>query len=139
MPLPFSDHNFLLVDDSDIDSVITGKILQMAGLPKTSITVYHAEPALAFLAQAQGFFEEKGISEAAPLIILLDIHMPEMNGFTFLERFDEMASNVADFCKVFLLTSSIDPTDIDRANDNPYVVRVLNKPLNVDELLLFFE
>jgi CheY-like chemotaxis protein len=65
--------------------------------------------------------------------------MPEMNGFEFLEQFDKMRSEITDCCKVFLLTSSIDPSDIERANQNRYVVRVLNKPLNVDELLLFFE
>lgn len=139
MSLPFASHKFLLIDDSDIDSIITSKILQLAGLPKDHITIRHAMPALSLLSSAESIAALGGISEESPLIVLLDIHMPEMNGFAFLEQFDEMSPTVTENCKVFLLTSSIDPTDIERANQNPYVVRVLNKPLNVDELLLFFE
>jgi len=139
MSLPFAAHNFLLIDDSDIDSVITGKILQLAGLGKDKIMARQAEGALDFLQNPDTFFVSNGISEQKPLIVLLDIHMPEMNGFVFLENFDKMEASVTESCKVFLLTSSIDPSDIEHANENPYVVRVLNKPLNVDELLLFFE
>lgn len=139
MSLPFASHKFLLIDDSDIDSIITSKILQLEGLPKDHITIRHAMPALSLLSSPEGIAALGGISEESPLIVLLDIHMPEMNGFAFLEQFDGMVPEVTEKCKVFLLTSSIDPTDIERANQNPYVVRVLNKPLNVDELLLFFE
>jgi len=139
MTLPFVDHKFLLIDDSDIDSVITSKILQLSGLPKEHITIRHANPALELLGLANDFFEREQIAESRPLIILLDIHMPEMNGFAFLEEFDKMAPDITDCCKIFLLTSSIDPSDIERANENSYVVRVLNKPLNVDELLLYFD
>ena len=139
MSLPFSSHKFLLIDDSDIDSIISSKILQLAGLPKQNVTIRHAMPALELLGAANSLEGLGGVSEQSPLIILLDIHMPEMNGFAFLEEFDKMPASVTDNCKVFLLTSSIDPTDIERANQNRYVVRVLNKPLNVEELLLFFE
>jgi CheY-like chemotaxis protein len=139
MSLPFVNHKFLLIDDSDIDSVITSKILQLSGLPKENITVRHAMPALALLEAPEAYFSSSSITEESPLIILLDIHMPEMNGFAFLDEFDQMDSSVADCCKIFLLTSSIDPSDIERANENAYVVRVLNKPLNVEELLLYFD
>ena len=139
MHLPFVSHKFLLIDDSDIDSIITSKILQLSGLPKDHITIRHAMPALQMLDQPDSLQKLGGISDGAPLIVLLDIHMPEMNGFAFLEEFDKMANSVTDHCKVFLLTSSIDPVDIERANQNRYVVRVLNKPLNVEELLLYFE
>lgn len=139
MPLPFDKHQFLLIDDSDIDSIITSKILQLSGLPKDQITIRHAMPALDLLASEQEIASVGPVTENQPLIVLLDIHMPEMNGFTFLERFDRLPAEVTDCCKVFLLTSSIDPTDIERANDNRYVVRVLNKPLNVEELLLYFQ
>lgn len=128
----------MLIDDSDIDSIITSKILQLSGLPKEQITIRHAMPALDLLGSEHEIARIGPLSEDNPLIVLLDIHMPEMNGFTFLERFDHLPTEVTDCCKVFLLTSSIDPTDIERANDNRYVVRVLNKPLNVEELLLYF-
>lgn len=139
MSLPFASHRFLLIDDSDIDSIITSKILQLSGLPKSHITIRHAMPALQMLGSADVFSQVGTFAENEPLIILLDIHMPEMNGFAFLDEFDKIGSEVTDASKIFLLTSSIDPTDIERANQNQYVVRVLNKPLNVEELLLYFE
>ena len=134
----FEDHQFLLIDDSDIDSIITSKILQIAGLPKTNIRVRNAQTALDFLAGEYNEFINQGQPDSS-LIVLLDIHMPEINGFDFLDRFEAMPEPVKDNCKIFLLTSSIDPTDIDRANNNSYVVRVLNKPLDTNDLLYFFE
>ena len=132
----FQAHKFLLVDDSDIDSIITSKILQLSGLDKGNVIVKHAQTGLDFLAA-----EAVSITTTtkADLIILLDIHMPEMTGFDFLAKFEQMTDAITDNCKIFLLTSSIDPSDIDRANQNRFVVRVLNKPLNTDELLYYFE
>ena len=134
----FESHSFLLIDDSDIDSIITSKILQIAGLPKTNIKVRNAFTALDYLKSDYTPSTTDEVS-ALSLIVLLDIHMPEINGFDFLDRFEEMPEAIKDSCKIFLLTSSIDPTDIERANDNAYVVRVLNKPLNTSELLYYFE
>lgn len=136
--ITFEKHHFLLIDDSEIDSIITSKILQIAGLPKPHIKIRNAFTAIEYLKNDY----KTALSESAPqssLIILLDIHMPEINGFDFLELFEEMPEEVKDNSKIFLLTSSIDPTDIERANNNAYVVRVLNKPLNTSELLYYFE
>jgi CheY-like chemotaxis protein len=133
----FAAHTFLLIDDSEIDSIITSKILQMAGLPKNQILTKHANPALEFLKTINK--ETYSITNACPLIILLDIHMPDMNGFQFLEQFDSLSDTITEYSKIFLLTSSIDPIDIERADLDRYVVRVLNKPLNTEELLRFFE
>jgi CheY-like chemotaxis protein len=132
----FQDHKFLLVDDSDIDSIITSKILQLSGLDKGNVIVKHAQTGLDFIAA-----EAKDIAKTtdSDLIILLDIHMPEMTGFDFLAKFEQMSDEITDKCKVFLLTSSIDPSDIERADQNRFVVRVLNKPLNTEELLYYFE
>ena len=137
----FEEHKFLLIDDSEIDSVITSKILQLSGLPKANIVARHAFEALDYLRTEVRFPVQAGTGseEASPLIILLDIHMPEMSGFEFLEYFGQLDPHITDNCRIFLLTSSIDPIDIERAHQNGYVVRVLNKPLNMEELLYYFE
>ncbi len=132
-----------MIDDSEIDSVITSKILQLSGLPKDNIVTRHAFEALDYLRHEVKLLVPAGSGsggeDISPLIILLDIHMPEMSGFEFLEHFEKLDPNTTDSCRIFLLTSSIDPVDIERAHQNSYVVRVLNKPLNMDELLYYFD
>ena len=80
----------------------------------------------------------EGLQEAlnfSPDIIFLDINMPMIDGFQFLEEFDKLADDVKKFYRIFILTSSQNANDISRAKANTYVSEVLIKPLTKETLV----
>ncbi len=117
----------LLIDEDQIDNLINERIITSGFFAKEVIVKTSALSALDYL---------KNILQnnmTLPQIIFLDLKMPEMDGFGFLEEFDNLASvypRLKSECKVMVLSSSISPSDIDKASTNKYVAKYLNKPLS---------
>lgn len=65
---------------------------------------------------------------------LLDIQMPEMDGFEFLEIYKNFSTEFLDHCKLAILSSTLDFGDIKKAEANPLVLKLLKKPLYPNEL-----
>jgi CheY-like chemotaxis protein len=57
-----------------------------------------------------------------------------MDGFQFLEEFDKLADATKEQCKIIMLTSSINPKDVNRTKNYEYVKDYLNKPLTQENL-----
>ncbi|MGB4973973.1 MAG: response regulator, partial [Cyclobacteriaceae bacterium] len=72
--------------------------------------------------------------EVLPDVIFLDIDMPLMDGFQFLDEFEKLTSNTKKSCKIVMLTSSINPQDFDRSKKYSNVKLYLNKPLSHDSI-----
>ncbi len=122
------DLRFILIDDNEIDLFFHDKLLRFQGLSKTIIPFSGAQAALEFLAS------ELELTEVPETMILLDIQMPEMDGFDFLRHFERFPARVRNKCHVLMVSSSLDFGDISRANANAIVVRLLKKPLNIKDL-----
>ena len=71
-------------------------------------------------------------SHAASSILLLDINMPTMTGWDFLEKYEELDQRVKDQISIYILSSSVDPRDKEKAANNKYVKGYLEKPLQVE-------
>lgn len=69
-------------------------------------------------------------SEKLPEIIFLDINMPIMNCWGFLEEFEKYWTPQDSY--VFLLSSSINPDDVIKAQNHPYIKSFIGKPLTID-------
>ena len=67
-------------------------------------------------------------------ILLLDINMPTMSGWEFLDEFDNFSDIIKKQFRIYMLSSSVDPSDIERAKLNPLVADFIEKPLNKDAL-----
>jgi CheY-like chemotaxis protein len=65
-------------------------------------------------------------------VIFLDIRMPEMDGFEVLEKMEEMNPKASKNARVFVLSSSLDERDLNRAKANPLVTGFIGKPLSFD-------
>lgn len=67
------------------------------------------------------------------IIILLDIQMPIMNGFEFLDEFHKLNKEIKKDIQIYMLSSTLDPEEIEFINNNPYVDGFLSKPFPIEE------
>ena len=71
----------------------------------------------------------------APELIFLDINMPSMTGWEFLEYFDKLDDIIKNHFKIYILSSSVDQRDKDKANTNSYIKGFISKPLTREIIL----
>ncbi len=130
-PLHFEHNIFssiLLVDDNEIDNFVSSSIINKLGIAKQIISKNSAEDALDYLTACLKN------SSSLPEIILLDIRMPSMDGFDFLREFEKFPPSVHSECNIFILSSSIDSRDIERAKQNRHVLSFITKPLTFNNI-----
>ena len=118
----------MLIDDNDIDLKVNSKLITLSGLFSDIITCLSAEEGLAYLYKHVDQLEE------LPDYILLDIQMPEKDGFDFLDVFRTLPKHLTEKCLIAILSSTLDFGDIKKAEANPYVIKLLKKPLFPKEL-----
>ncbi len=115
----------LIVDDDSTARFLIERTIRKVWPGPQVLTAANGEEALALLNQIP-------FPELCPELILLDINMPLMDGFEFLQAIQN--SPVATFpLRIVLLTSSNNPNDIERAKHYP-IAGYLQKPLTVDKL-----
>jgi CheY-like chemotaxis protein len=119
-------YRFILIDDSLLDLFIHKKLISVSNLSETIFTYDTAETALEFL-KSQG-------ESLAPSIILLDLQMPGMNGFQFVEAFAGLDSEIHKKIRIFILSSTVDQGDISKAKANPFIEDMISKPVDVEML-----
>ena len=108
----------LLIDDNYIDNFVTRKILENSNFAETIVVVRSADEAINTL--------REGLVK--PNVIFLDIRMPVMSGFEFLDEYDKLDIDKENI-KIFMLSSSLDPVDLRKSSDNKYISQFIHKPL----------
>jgi CheY-like chemotaxis protein len=104
----------VLIDDDPISTFVTEKLIAKNVKEPCKFFKYNnAKVAL------------DAIKDINPNYLFLDINMPEMNGWDFLDNFDTQANNAV----VYILSSSVDERDISRASQYEIVKDYLSKPL----------
>ena len=76
----------------------------------------------------------QGLETIQPDVMLLDIQMPVMNGFDFVEAFELLPGEVKQGYTVFMLSSSINENDLNRVKNYTSIKQFLNKPLTSSAL-----
>lgn len=117
-----------MIDDNEVDLKINSKIITISKLFDEIILCQSGDQALAYISK------NIDTEENLPDFILLDIQMPEMDGFEFLEFFKKFPDAIKDKCLIAMLSSTLDFGDIKKAEANPYVIKLLKKPLFPKEL-----
>lgn len=108
----------LIIDDDDIVTLVQGKLLQNCGITKDPIKFKRASEAVAYLETASGEHH---------YLLLLDINMPMMDGWQFLEEIENM--KVKDNIFIYMVTSSIDYNDKEMAKNYPKIINFIEKPI----------
>lgn len=123
----------LLIDDNVVDLKINSKIITLSNMFDGIVTCQSGEVGLAYLKKT---LHNK---DRLPDLILLDIQMPDMDGFDFLELYKKLPKQLTGVCLIAMLSSSLDFGDIKKAEANLHVVTLLKKPLITQELKELFD
>lgn len=115
--------NVMIIDDSEIDIFITSRLIVKHSFAENILKYNDANEAVNFL------IENQNDTTALPEIILLDIMMPLMTGFEFMEIYDQLYYKIKNHCKVYIVSSSLNHKDINAANDDPNVIDFHMKPV----------
>jgi CheY-like chemotaxis protein len=121
----------LLIDDDTPTNFLHTMILKRAGIDALVQTHTSAIDALAYLTST-GPYEGKKMIQ--PGIIFLDINMPAMNGWEFLDEYGKLPEAQKAKITIIMLTTSLNPSDRERAETYEDVVTYLHKPLILNNL-----
>lgn len=116
----------LLIDDNKADNFIHKAYIQKHGGVENIVMTTSGAEALEFLGTKQeGDYPR-------PELIFLDINMPKMNGWEFLEEYEKLDEDQKGGVVVVMLTTSLNPEDKEMADSKVNVRGYLNKPLRVE-------
>lgn len=119
-------NQIFIIDDDSVNNLVASKIIERANIARKIKTFTNASFALDHLSA-------NIVSKAAlPQLIFLDINMPAMNGWEFLNAYQELPQSVRNKIKVYILSSTVFKEDIEKAESNEHVVDYLTKPLTVE-------
>lgn len=120
----------MIIDDYEIDRYVVARNAKKYGLAEEVVGKESANAALEYLSSCVDHLTE------LPQLIFLDINMPEMSGFGFLERYEKLPEMIKSNCIIIMISTSLNPADHELANANKYVRRFLNKPLDKEKIEL---
>lgn len=120
-----------IIDDDQICHFITRHLIKSEHLVQEATCFYEAEEALQQLLS--------DLPDSLPDMIFLDLNMPHMNGWQFLDALLPYESQISPHTKIFILTSSVDAVDQEKAWDCPLVSAYFLKPLQPRDLEIIRE
>lgn len=113
----------ILIDDEPIFHKIVQMTLKHSELSNHATYSADGEAVLDYL-------EEKSEeSNLLPDYIFVDLYMPRFSGWDFLNRFQKIYRNLKKNINIYIVSSSIDPRDIDRSKTYPFVTTFISKPV----------
>jgi CheY-like chemotaxis protein len=123
-----------VIDDDNIYQYTARVLLESTGLAKKITSFYNGRDAISFFQKA-----ENQNAEELPDMIFLDINMPIMNGWEFLEEYNKLHTSLPKPIMVYVVSSSVDSSDMQKSRSYEAVSDYLVKPVNRSKFLELME
>lgn len=118
--------NTYLIDDDSLSNYLTQNLLRVEGFSSVISTFDSAEAALKKLVN-------QNLAEI-PRVVFLDLNMPVMNGWQFLDALAPLKNKLIGRCHIFILTSSLALADMEKAKTYDLVTGLIHKPIDSKEI-----
>lgn len=119
----------LFVDDDPITLMLCKKVISKAAFSNQIITAQNGEEAINLFHTLLN-----NVEKTVPELIFLDLNMPIMGGWEFLAEFSKPTFEQFHDIKVIVLSSTIDPEDLEKIKEFPMVMDFLPKPISLSML-----
>ncbi len=123
---------FIVIDDDPLNNTICRLTIKKALGTVEVITFTDPQQGLQYIDDQ--YSNTSG--DDAGTVLFLDINMPIMNGWEFLEKYECLNNSVKSAIKVYILSSSVDDRDIEKAQSNKNIVNYLAKPITKETILI---
>ncbi|CAM1370341.1 conserved hypothetical protein [Tenacibaculum sediminilitoris] len=122
----------LLIDDEEINNYLNIKLIEKLKIDVHVEVALNGKLGLEYLTCSGKYHYNK--CSPQPGLIFLDINMPLMNGWQFLDEYKNLNEDLKTQHVIAMLSASNNPDDINRANSKGDLVEFINKPLTVQKL-----
>lgn len=121
----------LFIDDDSVALMLNKMLVNKSNFAKETLTASNGRAALDLLST---LISEDQNSNIIPELIFLDLNMPVLDGWDFLHEFSQARYSAFQHVKVIILSSSINPEDLERSEQFDMVIDFIPKPVTIDIL-----
>jgi len=125
------DFNFLVIDDDEINLFIMNKLVEKTGYKTTMVSKTNGKSGYEYLQ------ELVNNGQPLPKLIFVDVNMPVLNGWEFLEHY--MNLNIQENVAIYMLSSSVYEVDLNKAGTYKFIKGFISKPISIENLKGIFE
>lgn len=118
-------NNYIILDDEPISCLLNEMVVRHSGREASHLTFNDPQDCLTYLEALQP-------PALQPTCLLLDINMPKLSGWQFLEKFDAFPNFIKDMFTIVIVTSSNDDEDLVRVQNHSSVAGYLSKPVSAE-------
>ncbi|MDW3209027.1 MAG: response regulator [Reichenbachiella sp.] len=119
-----------VIDDDEVFQLIIKKQIEMKNIECDILNFFNGQEAIDFFKK----LETEGANGNAPDLVMLDVNMPVKDGWGFLEDYAHISTDIKSKISLYMVTSSVIQSDIDRAGSNEDIVGFVSKPLTNEKL-----
>ena len=127
--MSYKINSVLIIDDDEISNFITESILEQSGKVKNVNIEMSADEGLTYLSKVA----KKNLANT-PTLVLLDIKMPVKSGWDFLNELRDLQELKGNDMIIVMLSSSVYPDDVHKANNYSEVAGYLSKPITLEKV-----